>query len=242
MPIRPGRLTLALLIMLAVTFPAAAQSALTLTLHRNFGFAWGDQIQGNFTVRAAGPSDLAHVLFLIDGQPLGEAGGPPFETPLHTGDYAVGSHTLSAEAATSGGVHLSADPLRLEFVPADVASRFAVRLVVPVLALVAVGVLAAIVLPMLLGGGAFRPGSYGPAGGAVCPRCRLPFGRHVLSPNVVFGKFERCPHCGRMGIVTRATAEDLAAAEARLTSSSPAPPVSNEDQLRRQIDESRYEK
>jgi hypothetical protein len=129
-----------------------------------------------------------------------------------------------------------------EFVSADVAPQFVLRLVGPLLALLGLGVVVALAGPMLLGRGAFHLGQYGPAGGAVCPRCRLAFGRHLLSPNLVLGKLERCPHCGRIGVVPRAAAEDLAAAEARWAeitpSSSAAPP---DEQLRRQIEDSRYE-
>jgi hypothetical protein len=238
---RVSWLTLALVALTA--FPARAQETLTLGLNKNFGFAWSNQIQGNFTIRADGPADLAHVVFLIDGQPMGEATQAPFQVAFHTGSYALGEHALSATGETAGGDQISANALRLEFVSPDVGAQFALRLLVPILALLAVVMLATTVGPMLFGRGTFRPGHYGVAGGAVCSRCRLPFSRHVLAPNVVFGKLERCPHCGRFGIARRATADELTVAEARLTSDGPPPPPESEtEQLSRQIEDSRYDR
>jgi hypothetical protein len=61
----------------------------------------------------------------------------------------------------------------------------------------------------------FNLGEYGPAGGAVCPRCELPFSRPLLAPNFVVGKLVRCPHCGKIGVLARAPDKRLQEAEAR---------------------------
>ena len=44
--------------------------------------------------------------------------------------------------------------------------------------------------------GSFVPGQDGVAGGAICPRCELPYSRKTFSPNLLIGRLERCPHCG----------------------------------------------
>ncbi|HSB88575.1 MAG TPA: Ig-like domain-containing protein [Anaerolineales bacterium] len=237
-----ARLLALVLLLFAYGSPARAQAALELDLDRNFGFAWGNQIQGSFTLRAEGPGDLVRVVFLLDGQILGEASKAPFEIPLHTGDFPLGSHTLTAQGETASGDRLTTEPLVAEFVSADVGPQFVLRMVGPLLALLAVGVAVATVGPMLFGRGTFHLGQYGAAGGAVCPRCHLPFGRHMLSPNLIFGKLERCPHCGRIGIVPRAAPEALVAAEARWAEEGPSSPaVPPDEQLHRQIEDSRYE-
>lgn len=81
------------------------------------------------------------------------------------------------------------------------------------------------------------------AGAAICPKCKRPFARSFLSPNLVVGKLCRCPHCGKWSVVPRATAAELAAAEAadRAASEPAAPALSEEERLRRKIDASKYE-
>jgi hypothetical protein len=220
---------------------AFAQAELRLALNRDFGFSWASQIQGKFTLRAEADLELAQVTFWIDDQILGEATGAPFAVGFHTGVYSVGWHTLSAEAVTTDGRTLISDTLRLEFVTAEAGGQFALKLLLPVLGLLGALVAAATVIPMVLGRGSFQLGQYGMAGGAVCPRCSLPFSRHALSLNLVTGKLERCPHCGRWSIVGRASPAALAEAEARWGSETGAARSESEaDRLQRQIDESRY--
>ena len=93
--------------------------------------------------------------------------------------------------------------------------------------------------------GAFVPGQYGAAGGAVCPRCELPYPRHVFSPNLLVGKLERCPHCGKIAIVGRASPSALETAEARLSgqgqADTPASEQTQVDSLRQQLEDSRFE-
>ena len=83
------------------------------------------------------------------------------------------------------------------------------------------------------------------AGGAVCPRGKMPYSRHTLSPNIVVGKLERCPHCGKWAIVRRATPTELAEAEERLRTDSQEGVkdfIPDEDEaLRRALDESQYD-
>jgi hypothetical protein len=86
------------------------------------------------------------------------------------------------------------------------------------------------------------PASYGLAGGAICSRCGRPFPLSMLSPHVFGLKLARCPHCGRWGMVGRASQQDLAAAEHQDAPPNAAAPVVDEaEALRRRIEESRYE-
>ena len=93
--------------------------------------------------------------------------------------------------------------------------------------------------------GDFVAGQYSIAGGAICPRCTLPYTRNTFSPNLLVGKLERCPHCGKVAVVRRASPADLEAAEARLAAGAapgeaPAE-MSEAERLRRQLDDSRFE-
>jgi hypothetical protein len=99
--------------------------------------------------------------------------------------------------------------------------------------------------PVLLGRRTpFRLGEYGLAGGAVCRRCGLPFSRHSLAPNLLLGKLERCPHCGKWSIVRQASRAELEIAEARFSADAQKGALRADDEderLRREIEDSRYE-
>jgi hypothetical protein len=66
--------------------------------------------------------------------------------------------------------------------------------------------------------------------------------RHFLAPNIGLKKLERCPHCGRWSLVSRASAEELVAAEARLKGEAPTDlsPEAKAAALRRQVEDSRF--
>lgn len=90
---------------------------------------------------------------------------------------------------------------------------------------------------------------YGAAGAAVCRGCGLPFARDVLGLNMLVGKLMRCPHCGKWAVLPAASPAEVAAAEERerqrLRGGTPAtavtPQPSEEERLRRRIEDSRYE-
>jgi hypothetical protein len=90
----------------------------------------------------------------------------------------------------------------------------------------------------------FQLKQYGFAGGAVCSRCRLPFSRSTFSPNLLVGKLERCPHCGKWGIARRATAMELEEAEKRYSLDEMNLQLENAQKdavLKKALEDSRYE-
>ncbi len=218
---------------------------LRLQLIRTFGYGGFGQIQGRFSMRVAPVDGLERVLFLLDNEVVFEDGEAPFEFRFHTDNFDPGVHSLTALGYTAGGEELRANAHTREFLSSEAAGSAVSRFIVPLI--VGVGVLALVsaLLPLILGGRtAHRPGQYGLAGGAVCPRCAKPFSRHVLAPNLLVGKLERCPHCKKWSLVRRATPAELEAAEAFLAEDSLGqPPVveDEEEKLRRMIDDSRYE-
>ncbi len=116
---------------------------------------------------------------------------------------------------------------------------------IPLLVIVgAIAVLAAlsVMLPSLFGRGKPQIGKYGLSGGAVCTNCGRPFPIHLLSFHAGFKHLERCSHCGKWVWVRRANKDELLAAEARWRGEDRvAPAEKEEDRLRRQIDDSRYD-
>ena len=219
-------------------------SGLGLRISKIFGFDLAGRIQGAFRLTASGHDDLERVRFVIDGDTLGEVTAPPFSLSFDTTSYALGRHVLAAIGTTSSGRSLESPPVTVEFVSSDSAFGSMMQIIGPVL-VIALGVSVLTIVVPLIGGGrvAHRPGEYGIAGGAVCPKCDLSFSRHFIAPSFLGYRLERCPHCGKWSLAARAKAQDLVAAEASLQAqadATPAPP-NGEDSMRRMIDESRFE-
>ncbi len=198
----------------------AGDTALELRLRRTFGYQAGIRIQGRFSLESISDQTLVEVTYLLDNEILARVSQPPFRISFSTGDYSPGQHVLHAVGVMPNGDLIESQMITLLFITAEEGWQEAGR--------IAIWILGGVVLVMLLGTfgvnlftrgkGRFELGVYGPAGGAVCRRCEMPFSRHVFSPNLVFGKLERCPHCGRIAIVSRANGIDLEAAEERYQS------------------------
>jgi hypothetical protein len=220
----------------------AQESDLALDLRKDFGFSMGGRIQGRFTVVAHGPGDLRRVDFFIDGAQLEVDIEVPFEAVFRTDDFDPGIHYLSAVAQLESGEELRSMVLELQFVSADEGWRSALNLLV----LLGFAVAASAVLSFLVVrlGGSSKPegGSYGIAGGAVCPNCGAPFPRHLLSPNLIVGKIERCPSCRKWSLVARASAEELVEARERQAGELQTSPSlgAPESERRRMLEDSRF--
>jgi hypothetical protein len=243
-------LLLVILVLGSITpHPAAAQAQfpdLELQLSKDFGYAAGSQIQGRFTLSVRGPEDLIHVQYLLDGAPLGQADAPPFAISFSTAEHTLGGHRLQAVGTTEEGEQLRSTEIQVEFVSPETGVRSALGVVGGLLLVVGALLAVGMAVTGLLGRekGRFQPGRYGSAGGAVCPQCDLPFSRHALSPNLVLGKLERCPHCSKWSVVGRASPPALQRAEHRWRqeqeAGSPQVPMDSEEGLKRMLEESRF--
>lgn len=224
---------------------AQETGSLELRLVRRFGFQSGLRIQGSFSTHVRGPETLERVDFLLDNELVFTDEEAPFRMAFSTNESGQGEHRFWAVGFTQEGERIESSARRLIFVTADDGWGMAVSYLVPVFILIAAVSLIAALATMRSGKrNRYQLGEYGTAGGAVCGRCGLPFARHFFSPNLLFGKLERCPHCGRWGIVPRATAAVLDEAEARYAADSVKGsyqlPRSDDDLLAR-IEDSRYE-
>lgn len=245
---------LAILVLL-LAFPnsalAQAEPELTLRMSRDLGYSSGTgQIEGTFSLKASGPDDLAKVTFFIDGQPMGEDSEAPFSLRYNTGSYSPGVHTLSAIGTTRDGRTLNSREIKVEFVTAEEGWKAAGRIAIPILAISFGAILLSFVLPLITGRGKKTslplgaPRSYGVFGGAICPKCGRPFSRTIMGINLIVGKLERCPHCGKFSIVQRASPQMLRQAELaelQMAPEKPAgPELTEEERLRKELDNSRY--
>ncbi len=216
---------------------------LQLRLIRNFGYGGLGSIQGRFTLKVQdAPPDLAEVQFYMDGEWIGTDQEEPFEFKFHTSEFEDGRRVMSAVGILANGGRLESNSISKEFLSSDQAWSETEGILVPLLVGVGVLTLLGVGLPLLaLNKKDFVPGKYGPAGGAVCPRCSLPFSRSMISPNLVYGKLVRCPHCGKTSILPRSSTAALQAAEERYRQKDGTTPVQPGQDLARQIEDSRYE-
>jgi hypothetical protein len=238
------------ILFLLTTSNAFAQDGgeLQLRLRRDFGYSAGGDIQGTFTLRVSGPEDLSRVVFFIDDQEIGQAEQAPFELRFNTGDFGMGQHTLSARGFTQDDRELSSNAIRINFVSAEEGWQAGLRIMGPMLALVLGVLLLSALVPLLTSKKlenlpAGTPRNYGAAGGAICPRCGRPYPRHFFAPNMVFGKLERCPFCGKWAIVAGQPLSRLRQAEQAELENAPSETIaqeSEEERLRKELDASRY--
>jgi hypothetical protein len=243
--------TFALVAGLALAAPARAQeSELRLSLRKDWGFSMGGQIQGLFTLSVKGPQDMTSVHFEMDGKEIAAVTQPPFALQFSTDQYDQGWHKLSATTQTTGGKTLQSNVINVEFLSAEAGWQTTQRILIPLAGVVLLALLLSTVGPFVMTRrrkAMFEPGqgprNYGISGGAICPKCRRPFARHLISPNLLVGKLERCPYCGKWSIAPAASPAALAEAEAaELEASKPdVPDLNPEEKLRRQIEESRYQ-
>jgi hypothetical protein len=244
------RILIFFLLASVLTIPAYGQDGddrLTIRLRRDFGYRAAGQIQGRFTISADGPQDLERVKYLLDGEFFAEVLEAPFKFSFSTSDYAVGAHTFSAIGTTASGAEIFAEEVRLEFVSAEESWQQAANLTITLIGAIVVLMVLGAILVTLMGrrSGSFKLGKYGSAGGAVCQRCGFPYSRHFLSPNLLVGKLEMCPHCSKWAIIPRASRAALDEAEARFRADAEIglleqEPEGGEAQQKHKLDETRY--
>lgn len=238
---------LSLIAVFAVAFTGLAQEeedTLQVRFSRDFGYGgFGGEIQGTFSIRVVDQGDLERVEYYMDGELVQTETEAPFHWQFNTSSFEPGEHSLWAVGYRPNGDTLRSAEINREFLTSEEAGSEITSIIVPLLVIIAVITVLGVALPMLLGRNKkFAPGVYGAAGGAICPRCKLPFSRHVLGPNLVVGKLERCPHCGKISIVPAASKSRLEEAEKRLISEgvSEIQTKSEEEKMQERLDDSRF--
>jgi hypothetical protein len=245
---------LILAICLTIVGSAAAQDSpeLKVGLNRDFGYGgFGNDIQGTFTMRISDPpADLASVDFMIDSQVIFNDTEAPFRYQFVTDNYALGEHTISARGVTTDGRELLSNQLVMEFVEASEGMAAAGKIIGPVFGLIALVMLITFIVPVVLmrrKGQSLplgAPRNYGFTGGTICPKCKRAFAMHFFAPNVVLGKLDICPHCGKWSVVRaypRNVLDASVEAELELAKAQGVKPVeSEEEKLRKDLEDSKY--
>ncbi|MCP5096191.1 MAG: zf-TFIIB domain-containing protein [Chloroflexi bacterium] len=222
----------------------AQEEIITFRLSRDWGYGSGGNIRGRFSYRVSTPNNVAHVTFLINGEPIAEDNEAPFEYQFHTDDFPAGINKLSVSALTSDGQTLYSQEITRNFLTPDEESAITNKMWTWM-----IGGTVGIVLLIILGNIwiARRNGKSGKAsiksvwGTAVCPKCSQPFGMHIWKLNLGLSTLDRCPHCRKWSRVQRATDEEIEAAFEATTTPSITSPLSQEEQLRKKLEDSRFD-
>ncbi len=234
-----------LLLSLSISTAAAQEDSVTLRLSRDFGSGFGARIQGTFSFRVTGPDDLVKVIFLIDDETVGEDSDAPYRLQFRTNSYSPGVHAMSAIGVTADGREIPSNQIHREFLSDSESSRITI-IILSSLAVVIVGGYA--LVNWIASRGQKSGGTAtvsGLLGGTICPNCGRPYALHIWGPRLMLNRLDRCPHCGKWKLVRRVPPQMLQeAAEAFETKGSSGavidPPLSDEESLRRQLDDSRF--
>lgn len=231
----------------------AQDESLKLSINKIFGYGGfgGREFQGVMNLSAQGPENLQRVVFFIDGQTMGEDTQAPFELHFDTGSYGLGQHQLTATGYTNDGSQLQSNTITTQFVTAQRGMQRGLSFIIPLLIVIFAAMLLSVVVPMLFNKGKKletplgQERHYSASGGTICPRCKRPFPLHFLAFNFGPGmKMERCPYCGRIGLFRRYSLSDLRTAEAAERSlagpTEGIPALTEEEKLRKELEESRY--
>jgi len=247
-------LILAALLGLSITSLALAQDEYRINVNKEFGFANGSDIRGDFSIAVVGDETVIQsVSFQIDGQEMAAVSQPPFKVKFKTQNYPNGEHLLGAVITFKDGSTQTIEARRFMFLSSEEESGAMQEILIPLLAVV-FGLMVLGVGAQILSGrgkpkGGPEPGtarSYGLAGGSICPKCKRPTPLSAFGFNMVVGKLSRCENCGKWSVMRRLPIDVLRRAEAdEMKAEQPqglTSEKSEEDKLRDLLDESRYTK
>ena len=210
--------TVVSLILFQSTF--AQTNSLTLRLSRDFGYGgFNGDIQGLFTMKVTGPSDLVRVVFYIDSTTIGEVNNSPFSLQFNTDNYSIGEHKISAMGVSSSGQQYQSNIISSTFVPASEGNKVVLRIVIPLMIIIFGAIILSFIVPLIFSRGKSDKlpygveRKYGLNGGGICPKCRRPFVLPLFSMHFGFSKLARCPYCGKWGMVKVETIGNLRKAE-----------------------------
>jgi len=237
-------MTLLILLLPASVNAQESQPELSLYLIRNFGYGGIGKIQGNFTLEIRDPLDeLDKVKFYLDDELIATILQDPYEYKFHTSSFPDGEHVFSAVGILIDGTPVESNRITKTLLSSSQAWSETQGLIVPLLLVIAGITVLGLGIPVLLNRKKdFVLGKYGTAGGAVCPRCELPFSRFFFSPNLLAGKLVRCPHCGKISIRARASQSQIQEAEKKYKNEDPGRVYELDEQgYKKLLDESRFE-
>jgi DNA-directed RNA polymerase subunit RPC12/RpoP len=218
-----------------------------VSLRRDFGYGNGMDIQGRMTLSLKGDdSAVRRVTFLMDGELLISLETRPYSFSFTTDDYASGVHKIAAKVETIDGKVYITDALTYNFLSKEAANQNTRGIILPLVVLiVGIGLLSLLLQRFTtrkistVGENVSYNGLFG---GAVCSKCGKPFARSIFGMNLIAGRLERCPHCGKWVLTHRASAKELdaAAAAERASVVVEEKPMVPDHEAQNLLDDSRY--
>lgn len=194
---------------------AQGESSWTISLRRNWGYGAGSNIQGSMTLSISGDLvSVTRVEYFIDDQLLSDQNEAPFSFSFNTDNYEEGVHELHARVYTKNGEVISVGPSIYNFLSSADAMKTTFRLIGVILGITLLGMAISYFISSRSRSSGER--GVGPLGLAVCKRCGQTFPRSIFGINLVAGKFERCPHCGKWQLTRRASEAEIEQAERKL--------------------------
>lgn len=216
---------------------AQDETVFDLNLRRDWGYGMGSDIQGRMSLSLAGDlSQVSKVDYYVDDNLVSEQTEAPFRYAFNTDDYTPGQHKLIAQVHTSDGQSTTTAPLVYNFISAQSANKTTVRLVGGILAVTILVSLVSFLIARRTGGKDGKASSL--LGLAICTQCGQTFPRSIFRMNLVAGKFERCPHCGKWQLTQRASAEAIQQADRANQPEPLLPPTIGEQ--RDELEDSRF--
>jgi hypothetical protein len=242
-------LFITLFLVTALPYAVSAQDTdYRISLRKDFGYGMGADIRGTFSIRLVGDEEpVEQVTFYIDEKVVGMVNEAPYRLQFHTDDYDLGLHILSAEVKVRDGTTHQTEAIRANFISADKEGKFVSTVLIGVfgailISFVLIAIIQGFVFKEKKGKNGAQKNQYGLLGGTICPKCAKPFSRHLWGMNLMVGRLDRCDHCGKWVMTTRATSAALQAAEADEQSETPPPDfeIPPEKTLEQRLEDSRY--
>jgi hypothetical protein len=249
---------LLVVLVLSVTFTmVAADSAdFSINLRRDFGYGgMGNQIQGRFSILVPDDIDFQEVIFFMDDTEMGRLTDAPFRFQFSTDDYPPGDHEYWAKGILADGSELTSNRISAFVLSKEEANSS----LGTILWIIFGGIGVAVALSFVVSAAVSRkvkqgeyfdenllPKGFHVHGGTICKKCGKPYAYKMFSGNFITHKFDRCPHCGKWTFsrpmsraLMIAAAEEMRGVE-RNVKAEGIEVMSEEEKLRKQLDESKY--
>ena len=128
----------------------AQGEALKLTLIRDWGYGgFNNDIQGTFTMKVSGPTNLVRVEYYIDDTKIGEVSQSPFNLQFITDHYPAGVHHLSAVGTAGDGSKMRSNQISTSFISAADSNKKASDLIIPILVVVFAMIILSAIIPLI---------------------------------------------------------------------------------------------